>query len=466
MTPKAFKSRLRLSIMPPLGLLAALAILLIWQSEGLRNAGKWVAHTDEILAQGRQVQASLIDMETGMRGYLLGGNREFLEPYTIAKPRLSPELSHLEVLVSDQPEQRIRVQHLKTDIEKWINYIDRKISSRATGSRPQPALASEDYLGKNLMDGLRSEIESILSQERTFLISRTSDFASTQKKSIWLIIGASLLVALFLAYFSRRQLKSLTKSYGKALHAEETHVLALQNERAIREMFVSTLSHDLRSPLTSIQMNVQLMFHHPGGSAESREKIALRILHGAQRANRMIEDLLDANRIKAGEKLPLQIEAQNIEAIVKETIEELKLIHGDRFILKSGNFDFRGYWSRDGVRRAFENLCNNAIKYGTPNSPVIISLGKVSDRVEFSVHNQGTPLTSEEQIRLFEPFERSKSAETSGQSGWGLGLALVRGIAEAHGGTVRVDSSAITGTTFTVTIPQDSRTSSKSSRAG
>ena len=97
----------------------------------------------------------------------------------------------------------------------------------------------------------------------------------------------------------------------------------------------------------------------------------------------------------------------------------------------------------------------NGIKYGDPAKKVSLDLSDEGRNVKISVHNFGNPIPPEEQKRLFEPFVRSKSAESGEQKGWGLGLTLVRGVVEAHGGKIRLESQADRGTTFTVDLPKN-----------
>jgi signal transduction histidine kinase len=107
-----------------------------------------------------------------------------------------------------------------------------------------------------------------------------------------------------------------------------------------------------------------------------------------------------------------------------------------------------------------ENLISNAIKYGAADSPVTVTLQDLSDKVRISVHNFGNPLSDDERTRIFDQFKRSKAAEASGKKGWGIGLTIVRGLTEAHGGSITVESSQETGTTFAVTLPRDARAKS------
>jgi two-component system OmpR family sensor kinase len=109
------------------------------------------------------------------------------------------------------------------------------------------------------------------------------------------------------------------------------------------------------------------------------------------------------------------------------------------------------------MRRALENLLSNAGKYSYPGSAIRITLRNEDNQMCLSVHNQGAALSAEEQARIFQPFERGTAAEQGAQQGWGIGLTLVQGIVDTHGGKISVESTPGGGTTFTVKNPMDSR---------
>jgi signal transduction histidine kinase len=180
--------------------------------------------------------------------------------------------------------------------------------------------------------------------------------------------------------------------------------------------------------------------------------LAAKVKHNIDRADQMITDLLDANRIRAGQGLPIEAASCELRQVVVDTLEDLSTVHGERFDLR-GEESIQGHWDARALRRLIENLCNNAIKYGEPTSRVTVSLSRDDEQAELSVHNWGNPIPAEEQALLFQYFARAKSAEASGKKGWGIGLTLVKGVAEAHGGSVRVESTQEKGTTFRVRLP-------------
>jgi len=240
------------------------------------------------------------------------------------------------------------------------------------------------------------------------------------------------------------------------LHAEATEKIeALGIEKDLRERFVSLLAHDLRGPLSAAKMNAYLLIRHPERLDERRD-LAVKLRANIDRTDRMISDLLDTNRIRGGERLSLRLDQCDLAVVAREVVEELASMHGERFVLTTED-GVHGIWSGEELRRALWNLATNAIKYGAPDKPVTITIKRTDAGAQASVHNDGCVLSREDQARLFEPFARTRSAQAGGLRGWGLGLTLVHGCAEAHGGRVKVNSDAATGTTFTLELPLDAR---------
>lgn len=233
----------------------------------------------------------------------------------------------------------------------------------------------------------------------------------------------------------------------------QTAIDKLELERDLREKFVSTLTHDLRSPLTAVKISSQLVLRKARDEVSVR-RLSARIIENIQRADRMIEDLLDANRIKAGETLPVETSPLDFVNVVKEFIGELATIHGDRFQL-SGPDSIKGVWDKTAIERIIDNLCNNAIKYGSKFEPVNITLTNI-DCIELRVHNIGSFINKDEQKTLFNQYRRSGAADAGKQRGWGIGLALVKGLTESMHGNVNVESSEYHGTTFVIQFPNQS----------
>ncbi len=228
----------------------------------------------------------------------------------------------------------------------------------------------------------------------------------------------------------------------------ERHVASLEEEQRLRAQFISVLAHDLRCPLHVALVTLDVLRLHPERAVELSGKVADSI----KRAERMIRDLLDANRIHAGEPLPVHLSNGDLCQIVASAIKDLRSIHGDRFTLAEP-MEVLGYWDSEQLQRAIWNLGTNAVKYGDPGVPVVIRCGADATEATVAVHNEGPPVSPEVRARLFDPFRMAPG----NKPGWGLGLTLVRACAEAHHGRVEVDSAHGRGTTFTITLPRDAR---------
>ena len=248
----------------------------------------------------------------------------------------------------------------------------------------------------------------------------------------------------------------LAESLGQALlihldHAQLCSALVARAAEAsaecqLRERFVSILMHDLAGPLAAARAGIAAMADDPGARSVARE---------LDRVTRMVDGLVDAHRVRAGHALPIHIEACDLVVLAREVIEELRAVHGDRFLL-CGNRAVTGMWSADQLRRAIWNLGKNAIQFGAPDGVVIITVKRRDGGAELAVNNQGPEIAPADQASLFDPFRVARTGRGH-PPGWGLGLTLVWGCAESHGGGVEVECSPRRGTTFHLFLPYDAR---------
>ncbi|RZA32000.1 MAG: PAS domain S-box protein [Lysobacteraceae bacterium] len=250
---------------------------------------------------------------------------------------------------------------------------------------------------------------------------------------------------------------AIVKWIGSSTDIDEQKQAAqrLGEVQRLRERFMYTLAHDLRNPLSTATMAAQFLLRFTPQAAQ-REHLLDTIISSLRRVDEMTENFLDASLLEAGQSLPLKAGSCNLRAIAERTVADAVLVHGERISIR-GVDEAWGCWSRDGLHRALENLVTNAFKYGSPETPITVILERGDAGPRLSVHNYGRPLSEAEMEVLFELFERSSSARVSSQQGWGIGLAVVKGIIESHGGHVSVESAAAAGTTFTIELPWDAR---------
>jgi signal transduction histidine kinase len=223
---------------------------------------------------------------------------------------------------------------------------------------------------------------------------------------------------------------------------------------ALREEYLHTISHDLRAPLTVILGHAQLL-----DRAASRGEIpttagqwARTIVESARRMGSLTRDLVDSARLESGQ-LRVSPVPLDVAEFLGDLLERLDVvIASDRVHLAVPEDAPLVLADPDQLERIVVNLLTNAAKYSPEDSPVEIGLQVDGASVVVYVRDQGTGIDSEEIPRVFERYFRAQPTRES-REGLGLGLYIVRGLVEAHGGKVWVESEAGQGSTFRFTLP-------------
>ena len=229
-SPTNFKRRLTLALALPLLLMSILAASLIGQVSHLTSVMEWVNHTDRVIAQANLTEKLLVDQETGLRGYLVTGNTEFLEPYQQGKLAIAPAFDKLGDLVSDNPAQLQCLRTLQSDYEQWQRYAQQIIALRKQGGDYQAYRINVQ--GKKLMDTIRGQMASFINTEEALQTTRTQNVQKTTQWLLFTRVSLSLGIGGILAFFIRRQLLAVAQSYGRALAIAQEQTEALRERQA------------------------------------------------------------------------------------------------------------------------------------------------------------------------------------------------------------------------------------------
>lgn len=225
-------------------------------------------------------------------------------------------------------------------------------------------------------------------------------------------------------------------------------------ERAKTE-FLSITSHELRSPMTPMRAQLQMLLKQYFGSLNKKQKEAVEIvLRNTERLDKIIADFLEISRIEAA-RLKFNFVKTNLNEHIHLLLDEMKGFLPEKKIA----IDFVP--SRlpiietdpDRIMQVLRNLLNNAKKFSPENSKIIVRAQKEGDFILFSVKDSGVGISKEGQTRLFEPFYQIDNMYQHKSGGTGLGLAISKGIIESQGGRIWIKSEAKKGTTFYFTIP-------------
>jgi PAS domain S-box-containing protein len=220
-----------------------------------------------------------------------------------------------------------------------------------------------------------------------------------------------------------------------------------------RDDMLGVVSHDLRNPIHSVFMSSSFLLEllPEEGMKVERTQAAV-IKRAAERANRLIQDLLDITHIESG-RLSLDRGPHDAASIAAEALDQAGIGAADRGIRVVRGEMARGatLWvDRDRIVQALGNLVSNALKFTPPGGEVAVSAAEDGDTVRISVADTGPGIAPDQLPRLFDRYWQGNTAD---RRGVGLGLSIVQGIAAAHGGDVQVRTELGAGTTFTLVLP-------------
>lgn len=359
-------------------------------------------------------------------------------------------------------------ERLQKNIDKilitWEERVNREVAAAHHQQTKALRNSLPEYL-KQLVDALSNTIDRTAARERSDKIDSTrigkkhgEDRAGSKNYTINQLITEYHILRQVLcdvleeeAPLSEVEREVIVCSIEQAVNDAATEYSEIL--KGVKERISNTLAHDLRNPLTSTKISAELILRKlaPDDSLVPKMKL---IINNMNRLDQMIVGLLDANRLEAGQSMAIEVKLCDFEGIIREVIDELSLSYPDCFKLQTKG-KCEGYWDESGLRRMVENLLTNAIKYGDVLTTIEISLSQDKNSAELSVHNFGKAIPAEDIPILFEPYRRLKSSKD--KKGWGLGLTMVKGMVDAHHGSITVESDETKGTTFKIKLPRDAR---------
>ncbi len=241
-------------------------------------------------------------------------------------------------------------------------------------------------------------------------------------------------------------------------HAEAKRLDELNR---MKSYFVSAVSHDLQTPLTSIRMFAELLQKDPDLPLSERREY-LEIIQGeSERLSRLIRNVLDFSRLERGVKTydmkPIDVRAV-VQSVWRSMKYQLKQHHFET-VLKVPDHEITIEADGDALAEALENLITNAIKYSPEEKYLRLSLQATSSTVVLEVQDRGVGIAPDKREKIFEMYFRDDAARTQVKGGVGLGLSLVKHIVQAHGGRIEVHGEPGKGSTFVVILPRKQKNS-------
>ena len=222
----------------------------------------------------------------------------------------------------------------------------------------------------------------------------------------------------------------------------------------LKNELVSTVSHELKTPLAAIKAYTATLRQNPELYAEKREEYLRIVEEQADRLSRLIDDLLLVTRVEAGQLLRRRT-ITSVDEVLDEALAEIHFDHSHHPIEReTGGAKISG--DPDRLRDLLRNLIENAMKYCPNGGPIVVRARENGTQTVLEVSDCGIGISADDLPYIFERFYRAESDISTAAGGSGLGLYIARAIARAHGGTIEASSEPGRGTTFTVSLPKRS----------
>lgn len=466
--------------------------VLIYAVSSLDDATKRERHAKAVTAASLQVENLVLDLESGLRGFIVTRDPNALDPWRSARRELPAKLKAFERLSTTSPAQRRRASELSTLINEYL--YDYSIPVVRLVREVPSATRTDDvkYEGAIRISQISNKFSQFLQTENRLAATSTSTAQRRFDQALGLAIAGLILSALLIAgfglYLARSiaqpvravaggatrlaggdlstrlvphgpgEIQELTTAFNQMAERleEGRRELEEQNERlreseAVKSELVSVVAHELRTPLASILGFTQVLLQRELPEEDRREYLNIIEAQGRRLAS-LVNDFLDVEQLEEG-RLVLASDLVDMARIVRE---QTQLFAGQSprhrldVSLPETPLAVRGDSNR--LTQVVANLLSNAIKYSPEGGVVRVAGERNGSSVKVTVRDQGLGIPDEVQKEIFGKFVRGH-ATADGIEGSGLGLAISRSLVEAHSGRIDFESALGEGSTFWFELP-------------
>lgn len=459
-------------------------------------------HTHRVLGQGEACHRQVVEAQAQQRGFLLTRNAAALRGYEKARDHLPEEFRKLEILVADNPDQQQIVRRIQALVAAFIDWMNQNIRLAEQGNIQEVLARLQPAAGRNYISELRDQMRAFLEEERRLDAARMEQqVAAARTQTALLVGGIGLAVVTSLALliaFSRsisRRVATLIDNTKRLAEGRELappldgtdelrriddvfHEMAtsIRQKEQENELFVYSVSHDLRSPLVNLQgfsqelamtvNDLKALIHGSDVPAHVKATAARLVDRDAAEAVRFIQTavtrlsgIIDALlRLSRAGRVEFKSQDVDVEAVVGRIVASMN----NSLTQRGGTIQVGPLAPCWGDARAldhiFANLIGNAINYLDPARPGVIEVGMLADEAAAGFHtyyvkDNGLGIPEKMQAKVFVAFQRLHPEVGPGE---GIGLALVRRVADRLGGKVWLRSREGEGSTFYVALPTTS----------
>ncbi len=471
------------------------------------NALDWVSHTHNVILEANLILSAAVNMETGMRGFLLSGDEVFLEPYEIGRKSFSERVQALSKTVSDNPVQVERLEQIEDAVGTWrMSLMEPVLSLRRQIGTAKTMDDMADLVGqakgKAHFDEFRRIMNTFVAEERRLMVESRAANEAMQKLSSYLIVGSvaaavivggviSWLIGLDMLRAIREliaSMKRLTRrNYDARVYQLYRHdefgamarsldllrrdladgqnsvQASLQSMRRAQEeaeaaneakgQFLANMSHEIRTPMNGIVGMTEYLM-----TKEHREdqREALEVIRTSGAALvRIINDILDFSKLESDrleivpETFELDDMIYSLVGLVKHGLDKPAVTFGVELSERTPitlNLDAKR------LRQILLNVVGNAYKF-TERGSVVVAADFDGDQLILNISDSGIGIPADKMPTVFEAFRQIDNTRTRKHDGTGLGLAITKKLVETMGGTIALKSEPDVGTKFTIKLP-------------
>jgi len=444
-------------------LLLLISYFLVFISiQKLLKVTRIVGHTYSVLNNLELLKSSVVDAETGVRGYVISKDVHFLTPYNNSMNSIPGIYHELRNLTADNKSQQVKLDTLNILIKRRLGFMETGIKLFQTnGFTISDSMQIAREPSKRTMDSIRLYISIMKDHEEALMTTRrkeVSDFFT----STTIIMISSVFITLITFFYSliiytrENKAKRLSDINSQQYRAElETNVkklrqinIELQELKSIEKFAATgrvarTIAHEVRNPLTNIALATEQLQEIHTQNPETSVLLEM-VSRNANRINQLVADLLDATRFGQ-----LNFKEVDINKLIDETLEMANdRINLNQVIMtKDYTLNIKGNADEEKIKFALLNIIVNAIEAMEKNKGILeISTIKSGDKCIIEIKDNGKGMDEELMQKIFEPYFTDK------RDGNGLGLTNTQNIILNHGGNIKVSSISGKGTSFFVTL--------------
>jgi signal transduction histidine kinase len=412
-----------------------------------------VAKTYSVKVAMQQLLTTMVDAETGERGYIITNDLRYLEPYDGALQTAANALVRIRTLTADTPEQKAEVDRLSDAVRHKFDELAEAIRQRRELGFDAAQAQVAMNVDKRTMDEIRTIVARLERREDAQLAVRIAQAAHSYRTAVLTELATTGLALLAVGV-----LFIGTVRYGamrlQATRAAEERQAQLREALRQKDDFVALVSHELRTPTNTILGWAQMLTE--GAIEEDRATHALAAIgRGAESLRQLIDDLIDTTQVVSG-RMRLTMAPTDVGEVVRDAIEMVRPSAETKGVVLNENLSFdvlviNGDAGR--LKQVVWNLLANAIKFTPNGGHVTVALTSSPAALRIEVRDTGEGIDPAFLPHVFERYRQAAAARV--HRGIGLGLAIVRHLVELHGGSVSAHSAGLgQGSTFIVDLPR------------